>query len=71
MAPAGTPLKGLNYLKGRDDPVALAEEEYPGWLWHLLDVKGTGDGATDDGMGDEFCRFSFPLRCRVGGGMVC
>jgi len=29
MTPAGTILKGINYMKGKDDPVALAEEEYP------------------------------------------
>ncbi|RQM05081.1 hypothetical protein DH86_00003659 [Scytalidium sp. 3C] len=36
-APAGTVLKGLNFLKGRDDPVALADEEYPPWLWTCLE----------------------------------
>lgn len=34
--PAGTVLKGLNYHKQRQDPVALADEEYPAWLWTLL-----------------------------------
>lgn len=53
-APAGTILKGLNYLKGRDDPTALAEEEYPEWLWKCLDVDKKGkDG--DELEGDEFC----------------
>ncbi|TGO56155.1 hypothetical protein BOTNAR_0229g00210 [Botryotinia narcissicola] len=43
--PAGTILQGLNFLKGRDDPVALKEEEYPEWLWHCLDEKKAADGA--------------------------
>ncbi|KAJ1679559.1 Cochaperone prefoldin complex subunit [Spiromyces aspiralis] len=33
----GAVLKGLNVLKDGKDPVALADEEYPGWLWTLLD----------------------------------
>ncbi|KAA8564271.1 hypothetical protein EYC84_011215 [Monilinia fructicola] len=53
--PAGTILRGLNFLKGRDDPVALKEEEYPEWLWHCLDVKTTVDGAEATG-GDEFSK---------------
>lgn len=53
-APAGTILKGLNYLKGRDDPTALAEEEYPEWLWKCLEVDKKGK-AGDELEGDEFC----------------
>lgn len=52
--PAGTPLKGLNYIKGRDDPVALEEHEYPEWLWTCLDQKKAVDDL-DDSAGDEFC----------------
>ncbi|ANB13857.1 mitochondrial 54S ribosomal protein YmL37 [Sugiyamaella lignohabitans] len=37
IAPAGTKLKGLNIKKGGEDPIALAENEYPEWLWELLD----------------------------------
>ena len=33
---AGTPLRGLNYFKGKDDPIALEDHEYPDWLWELL-----------------------------------
>ena len=53
---AGTKLKGLNYLKGRDDPVALEDEEYPEWLWHCLDAK---QKASDEegAVGDLFCAF--------------
>ncbi|KAK2629481.1 hypothetical protein QTJ16_000301 [Diplocarpon rosae] len=53
--PAGTPLKGLNYMKGRDDPVALPEEDYPEWLWGVLD-KRVGEGEEADGEGDEFSK---------------
>lgn len=45
-------MKGINYLKNRDDPVALKEEEYPEWLWRTLDVKkkeeGEGEGNLDE-----------------------
>ncbi|KAF1817582.1 hypothetical protein P152DRAFT_478533 [Eremomyces bilateralis CBS 781.70] len=34
--PAGTPLKGINYLKSASDPLALADDAYPPWLWTLL-----------------------------------
>jgi large subunit ribosomal protein L54 len=49
-------LTGLNYLKGKKDPVALPDEEYPDWLWKCLDVIKTANA--EDGLdgGDEFCR---------------
>merc|ERR1711977_214824 len=53
--PFSTPLKGLNYLKGRDDPVALAEEEYPEWLWTCLDKKEV-EGEDGGAAGDEFSK---------------
>jgi large subunit ribosomal protein L54 len=53
---AGTKLKGLNYIKGRDDPVALEDEEYPEWLWHCLDMK-TKDSDEEGAVGDLFCAF--------------
>ena len=34
--PANTLLSGLNYLKGQPPVVALPDEEYPPWLWTLL-----------------------------------
>lgn len=37
--PAGTPLKGLNFLKGKTDPVAMEDHEYPEWLWTVLNPK--------------------------------
>jgi hypothetical protein len=59
--PEGTVLTGLNYMKGKTDPVALADDEYPEWLWQCLDVmkKEGGDSATDDAAA-EFCTFYFP-----------
>jgi large subunit ribosomal protein L54 len=47
----------LNYLKNRDDPVALEDEEYPEWLWHCLDVKKKS-GDEEGAVGDLFCMFS-------------
>ncbi|OCL02350.1 hypothetical protein AOQ84DRAFT_327569 [Glonium stellatum] len=41
--PAGTPLKGLNFLKNRSDPIALEDSEYPSWLWDIL-KKGRKKG---------------------------
>ena len=33
----GTNLKGLAWLKGKNAPIAMADHEYPDWLWTLLD----------------------------------
>lgn len=52
---AGTPLNGLNYIKGKTDPVALADEEYPEWLWNCLEVQKKAADTADDEAGDEFC----------------
>ena len=38
-APKGTVLKGINYMNEGKDPVALDDNEYPEWLWDLLDEK--------------------------------
>ena len=61
--PAGTPLRGLNYFKGRDDPVALKEDEYPEWLWRCLDAKRV-EGEDDASAGDEFCASPIPFPSR-------
>lgn len=55
----GTRLNGLSYVKGREDPVALADDAYPAWLWSCLDVqkKATDDS---DGVDDEFCTSPSP-----------
>lgn len=56
---AGTPLKGLNFEKNKQDPVALADEEYPAWLWTILSrQEKTSEGV---GMGDLFCTFALTL----------
>ncbi|KAF2013210.1 hypothetical protein BU24DRAFT_493743 [Aaosphaeria arxii CBS 175.79] len=52
--PAGTPLKGLNFLKNKSDPIALEDSEYPSWLWDILKKKdGKGDGVN---AGDLFSK---------------
>ncbi len=64
---AGTRLKGLGYLKGKDDPVAKEDHEYPEWLWGLLDKteKVSGVRAVEEGA-DEFGE-SWCLLCLHGG----
>jgi hypothetical protein len=67
---AGTPLKGLNFIKGKNDPVALEDGEYPSWLWGILKKKA-GESATDAGSveGDLFCTLLSipfpPLPCSI------
>ncbi|KAI5272637.1 hypothetical protein E4T47_04090 [Aureobasidium subglaciale] len=55
---AGTPLKGLNFIKGKNDPVALEDSEYPSWLWGILRKKsGESAGAADASVeGDLFSK---------------
>ncbi len=57
--PAGTALRGLAFLKHSDPPVAKEDNEYPDWLWGLLDqgkygAKDELDGGS--GEGDAFCK---------------
>ena len=53
--PAGTPLKGLGYYKGRDPPVAMEDHEYPDWLWSLLDQeKSRSSKEKKEGDGDIY-----------------
>ncbi|EKD00342.1 60S ribosomal protein l37 [Trichosporon asahii var. asahii CBS 8904] len=33
----GTKMEGLSVLKDKEDPVAMADDKYPDWLWKLLD----------------------------------
>ncbi|KAK8056132.1 hypothetical protein PG993_001359 [Apiospora rasikravindrae] len=54
--PAGTVLTGLNYFKNQTDPVALADDKYPEWLWRCLDVQKKADDATADDAADEFSK---------------
>ena len=50
---AGTPLRGIGYIKGQEGPVAKEDSEYPDWLWTLLDPKD-GDKAAEGKVGDAF-----------------
>ena len=60
---AGVRLKGLDFIKGKDAPVAKEDSEYPEWLWHLLDKKkGENDDGDGTGEGDLFCELL--ARCR-------
>ncbi|KAF9406602.1 39S ribosomal protein L37, mitochondrial [Podila epigama] len=38
-APEGTVLKGINYMKDGKNPVALADDAYPDWLWEINDPE--------------------------------
>jgi len=49
-------LQGLNYIKGKNDPIALADEAYPEWLWSCLDVTKKADDGADEDAGDEFSK---------------
>ncbi|KAH8586600.1 mitochondrial ribosomal protein L37-domain-containing protein [Bisporella sp. PMI_857] len=54
IAPAGTALQGINYIKGIDDPIAKEEEAYPEWLWKVLETKAKEENTDFDG--DEFSK---------------
>ncbi|KAH7889340.1 mitochondrial ribosomal protein L37-domain-containing protein [Phlebopus sp. FC_14] len=41
--PAGTILTGLNYLKDQPPVLAMADEDYPSWLWDLTKPKTVED----------------------------
>ncbi|KAF2716359.1 hypothetical protein K431DRAFT_279086 [Polychaeton citri CBS 116435] len=53
---AGTKLKGLNFIKGKQDPVALEDHEYPAWLWTVLDSKSNSDNLSAAVEGDLFSK---------------
>ncbi|KAK2065091.1 hypothetical protein LY76DRAFT_631442 [Colletotrichum caudatum] len=54
--PAGTVLNGLNYFKARTDPVALPDEEYPEWLWTVLESKKEAVETADDLAAEMFSK---------------
>ncbi|KAI1279105.1 mitochondrial ribosomal protein L37-domain-containing protein [Xylaria sp. FL0933] len=54
--PEGTVLTGLNYFKNKSDPVALADDAYPEWLWGCLEVQKKADEGEADDAGDEFSK---------------
>lgn len=61
--PAGTVLKGLNFIKGKQDPVALEDSEYPTWLWGILnDKEGSGAAGSSVAEGDLFCMSTIVFR---------
>lgn len=51
--PAGSPLRGLGYIKGQEAPLAREDDEYPSWLWGLLSAAKEESGASGQ-MGDAF-----------------
>jgi len=50
------PLKGLNFIKGKSDPLAMEDHEYPDWLWRILEKKKSTEEAAMDA--DIYCMFS-------------
>ncbi|KAH8162841.1 hypothetical protein CIB48_g5402 [Xylaria polymorpha] len=54
--PEGTVLTGLNYFKNKADPLALADDAYPEWLWKCLEVQQKADEGEADDAGDEFSK---------------
>ncbi|KAK4988072.1 hypothetical protein LTR50_004188 [Elasticomyces elasticus] len=55
--PAGTVLKGLNFIKGKQDPVAMEDKEYPDWLWGILEHAGkSGEKDAKGGDGDLYSK---------------
>jgi large subunit ribosomal protein L54 len=43
----------LNFEKNKQDPVALADDEYPAWLWTILQRQE--DKGDVGAVGDLFC----------------
>ncbi|KAJ9631664.1 hypothetical protein H2203_000063 [Taxawa tesnikishii (nom. ined.)] len=54
--PAGTVLKGLNFTKGKQDPVALEDDQYPAWLWGILAQNEAKEAAAGAAEGDLFSK---------------
>ncbi|KAI9829893.1 MAG: hypothetical protein M1826_005315 [Phylliscum demangeonii] len=46
--PAGARIRGLGYLKDRDDPVAEEDGDYPEWLWNCLSALPSSAKEHDD-----------------------
>ena len=56
MLEEGQPMRGLGYFKNKDPPVALADNEYPPWLWSLLDFGSKGSTDVSNALdGNVFC----------------
>ncbi|KAI1106713.1 mitochondrial ribosomal protein L37-domain-containing protein [Jackrogersella minutella] len=56
ICPEGTVLTGLNYFKNRQDPVALADDAYPEWLWTVLETQNQNDTEEEDDAALEFSK---------------
>ncbi|KAK0535817.1 hypothetical protein OC842_002186 [Tilletia horrida] len=41
VCPAGTVLSGLGIYKDKAEPIALPDEEYPSWLWSLIETSSS------------------------------
>lgn len=54
---AGTPLRGLGFIKGKEAPIAKEDSEYPEWLWGLLDKDKWKEEQSDKGDADMFCKY--------------
>lgn len=54
---AGTVLKGLGFIKGKEAPLAKDDSEYPEWLWGLLDKDKLKDEQNEKGEADMFCKY--------------
>ncbi|RKU41636.1 hypothetical protein DL546_001194 [Coniochaeta pulveracea] len=54
--PEGTVLNGLNYFKGKNDPVAKPDDQYPEWLWRCLEVQKKDATEADEEGGDAFSK---------------
>lgn len=64
---AGTILRGLGYIRGKENILAKPDGEYPDWLWGILDNTSSSSSSTSsksekvgegvDGEGDFFCEF--------------
>ncbi|KAF9879971.1 hypothetical protein CkaCkLH20_02782 [Colletotrichum karsti] len=54
--PAGTVFNGLNYIKGKSDPVALPDEDYPDWLWTCLEAKKEVTESVEDLAAEMFSK---------------
>ncbi|KAK1064609.1 hypothetical protein LTR74_008611 [Friedmanniomyces endolithicus] len=54
--PAGTVLKGLNFMKNKQDPIAMEDHEYPDWLWNVLAEKESQAAGTGVNEGDLFAK---------------
>lgn len=52
-------------MKGKQDPIALEETEYPEWLWGVLDTN-IKEGAVGEVVGgDEFCEQFLFFPCPI------